>query len=94
MDVAEAVIVSKLAVYLLITLTGAFWGIIIIMLAWYLNMTYKLLMALVNRVTLLEKESVNFAAYDRLHDKCEWGHTAKDNTRRLEDLLAANKVVT
>ena len=87
MDVAEAVIVSKLVVYLLITLTGAFWGIIIAMLAWYLNMTYKLLMTLVNRVTLLEN---NAATLNTAFHDCK----AERDGQKLDRLLAVNKAVT
>ena len=87
MEVAEAVIVSKLVVYLLITLTGAFWGLIIAMLAWYLNMNYKLLMTLVNRVTLLESNS---AALSTAFQDCK----AEHDGQKLDRLLAVNKAVT
>jgi len=87
MEVAEAVIVSKLVVYLLITLTGAFWGLIIAMLAWYLNMNYKLLMTLVNRVTLLESNS---AVLSTAFQDCK----AERDGQKLDRLLAVNKAVT
>ena len=94
MEVAEAVIVSKLVVYLLITLTGAFWGIIIAMLAWYLNMTYKLLMTLVNRVTLLESNSAALStAFQDCRREREREKVSEDNKQKLEDLLVVNKAV-
>ena len=87
MEVAEAVIVSKLAIYLLIALTSIFWGLIMIMLGWYLNMTYKLLMTLVNRVTLLESNS---AALSTAFQDCK----AERDGQKLDRLLAVNKAVT
>ena len=87
MEVAEAVIVSKLAIYLLLALTSIFWGLIMIMLGWYLNMNYKLLMTLVNRVTLLESNS---AALSTAFQDCK----AERDGQKLDRLLAANKAVT
>ena len=87
MEVAEAVIVSKLAIYLLIALTSIFWGLIMIMLGWYLNMNYKLLMTLVNRVTLLESNS---AALSTAFQDCK----AERDGQKLDRLLAVNKAVT
>ena len=87
MEVAEAVIVSKLAIYLLIALTSIFWGLIMIMLGWYLNMNYKLLMTLVNRVTLLESNST---ALSTAFQDCK----AERDGQKLDRLLAVNKAVT
>ena len=87
MEVAEAVIVSKLAIYLLLALTSIFWGLIMIMLGWYLNMNYKLLMTLVNRVTLLESNS---AALSTAFQDCK----AERDGQKLDRLLAVNKAVT
>jgi len=87
MEVAEAVIVSRLAIYLLIALTSIFWGLIMIMLGWYLNMNYKLLMTLVNRVTLLESNS---AALSTAFQDCK----AERDGQKLDRLLAVNKAVT
>ena len=94
MDVAEAVVVSKLAIYLLLGLTGFFWTMIMIMLGWYLSMTYKVQLELVKRVTALERLAVTWPACERLRDKCSWGKTAEEVKLKLDNLLAANHAIS